>query len=544
MNIIKSKYMALAVAGVALASSLTGCYDMDTLPMDQYLTDGQKDAAREANPALTRAGIAGIAAMFSNFGQVLGEDAHDDFGVPALMLGLDCRGVDMVSPYIGYNWFRTFMAFSDCNVNSDATNMAWNYYYRQILACNSAIGSTDAQSDDPTIQFYLAQALAMRANAYFNLAQIYQFTYKGNEEKPCVMLITESNQAEVLERGCNRATVAQVYALITSDLDRAIDLIAESGLSPEQVLEANPKRFVSLAAAYGLRARVNLVKQEWQAAADDADNAIAHFSGSPLSMTEAAQPGFGTLSAANWMWGIAISETDDVVSTGIVNFPSHMGSLNYGYASVGAWRLINRALFDRIPSTDVRKGWFLDENGQSSNLTERQQDYCSTKSIPPYAQVKFAPYGDLLGTTVNACDVPLMRIEEMYLISAEATAMAGGDGASILNPFVQTYRDPQFSVSGSGQEVQEACFQQRRVEFFGEGLINFDYMRLNKPYNRVGGGFEPNYCYNIAPGDPVLILPIPNSEINGNKLFLSGANNSPAPMPSPVQDVDYSVALN
>lgn len=541
---MKSKYMALTVAGLASVAFLSGCYDMDTLPMDQYLTQEQKIDAREANHELTRAGIVGISAMFSTYMQVLGDNVHSDFGVPALMLGLDSRGVDMVSRNTGYNWFRSFMTFSDCNVNSDATNMAWNYYYRQILACNDAVGSTDADSDDPTIRFYLAQALAMRANAYFNLAQIYQFTYKGNEQKPCVMMITERNQADVLANGCGRSTVAEIYGLISSDLDRAIMLIEGSGLSPERLLGTNPKRFVSLATAYGLRARVNLVKQEWAAAASDASDAIATFTGSPLSLSEAARPGFGSLDAANWMWGIAIAETDRVVSSQIVNFPSHMGSLNFGYASVGAWRYINRALFDRIPASDVRKGWFLDADGRSANLTAQQQEYCEAMEIPPYVQVKFAPYGDVLGSTVNACDIPLMRIEEMYLIKAEATAMAGGDGASVLNAFVQQYRDPAFSFAGSAEEVQEACFQQRRVEFFGEGLINFDYMRLNKPYNRVGGGFEPNYCYNIAPGDPVLILPIPNSEINGNKLFLSDANNPPAPQPGRVADVDYTVPLD
>lgn len=537
---MKSIYKVLTFAGIATAVTLTGCYDMDTLPMAEDLTAEQKDDAREANPGLTRAGIAGIAAMFSTQGQVLGDDVHSDFGVPALMLGLDSRGVDMVSPYTGYNWFRGFMAFSDCNVNSDATNMAWNYYYRQILACNDAIGSINAESDDPLIQFYLGQALGMRANAYFNLAQIYQFTYKGNEHKPCVMLITESNQEQVLSGGCNRSSVAEIYAQITSDIDRAVELIEGSGLAPEKVLEAKPKRFLSAAAAYGLRARINLVKQEWAAAASDASDAIRLFTaagGRPLSLSEAARPGFSSIDAANWMWGIAIAETDAVVTTGIINFPSHMGSLNYGYASVGAWRMINKKLFNEIPETDVRKGWFLNADGLSSNLTESQQAYCSSKSMPAYTQVKFAPYQDMLGATTNACDIPLMRVEEMYLIQAEATAMAGGDGASVLSGFVQQYRDPSFSFSGAGADVQEACFQQRRVELFGEGLINFDYMRLNKEYDRVGGGFEPNYCYRIAAGDPVLILPIPNSEINGNKLFLSGANNSPAPQPRPVADV-------
>ena len=536
---MKSKYIGLALAGLALTATLNGCYDMDTIPMNSNLTEEQKVDAKEQNPALTQAGIAGIAALFSTWDQAFGQEIHSDFGIPALMLGLDCRTADMVSTFSGYNHFRTFMAFSDCNTNSYASRMAWQYNYNQILACNTAIGDINADTTDPTVQFYLGQALAMRANAYFTLAQLFQFPYVGHESDACVMLITEKNQEEVLRNGTPRATVEQVYDLISSDLDRAIELISASGIRPEQVLENKPKRFVSLATAYGLRARVNLVKEQWADAATDARDAIDAFAGRPLTMAEAAMPGFNSIDAANWMWGIAISESDEVVLTGICNFPSHMGSLNYGYASVGAWRGINRKLFGEIPETDVRRGWFLDADGQSENLTEQQAAYCARQGAPAFTQVKFAPYQGVVGTTQNASDVPLMRVEEMYLIEAEATAMAGGNGAALLTSFVNQYRDPAFSVGSSAAEVQEECFRQRRVELFGEGRIYFDYLRLHKGCDRVGGGFEPNYCYNIPADDQIFILPIPNLEINGNKLFTSGANNPPVPQPSPVQDIVY-----
>ena len=32
-----------------------------------------------------------------------------------------------------------------------------------------------------------------------------------------------------------------------------------------------------------------------------------------------------------------------------------MGSLNYGYASVGGWRRISPKLYSEIPASDVRK---------------------------------------------------------------------------------------------------------------------------------------------------------------------------------------------
>ena len=242
------------------------------------------------------------------------------------------------------------------------------------------------------------------------------------------MIITEENEEEATANGCPRSTVAEVYKQIVEDCDKAIEYISKSQLQPENILESKPKRFLSLAAAYGLRARVNLVMNNWAEALADAQAAIANFRGAPLSISAASQPGFGDITASNWMLGIAIATTDRVVTSGIVNFPSHMGSFSYGYCSVGAWRRVNVNLYNAIPNTDCRKGWFLNKDSESVNLTEAQQNYCEANKMPAYTQVKFAPYQDVLGTSENACDIPLMRIEEMYLIAAEAKAM-GGDPA-------------------------------------------------------------------------------------------------------------------
>lgn len=532
---MNSKYLILPALGFVSAIGLTGCYEMDTIPMDQYVTEGEKVAAVEANPEIAQAAITGITALFSTFQQV--QDSHLDYGFPSLMLGSDSRGIDLVAESTGYNWYSEQVEFSDCNMNSRMTQLMWNHPYRQIFACNAALKGLDAETEDPEIQFYLGQAHGFRAFDYFVLAQTYQFTYKGNEDKPCVMLITETNEDEVAANGCGRSSVAEIYAQILSDCDKAISYIETSGVKPEDVLDNKPKRFFSLAAAYGLRARVNLVMNNWEAALSDAEAAISNFKGSPLSMSAASVPGFGDITASNWMLGIAIATTDRVVTSGIINFPSHMGSLCYGYASVGAWRRVNKNLFDYIPLSDVRKGWFLNEDGVSLNLDEAQQAYCDGNKIPAYTQVKFAPYEGTLGTSTNANDIPLMRIEEMHLIKAEAMAMADpAAGAKYLVDFVKAYRDPKYSFAGgSAEDVQNEVWMQRRVELFGEGLSTFDLMRLKKPFDRRGAGFQADYTYNLEPNDPVLLMIIPQGEVNGNKGFSSADNNNPAPQPTPVK---------
>lgn len=530
------KHIVYSVLGSMALTALTGCYDLQTEPYNQYVTEDQKVQVKNDNPEMARASITGITGLFSTYCQVY--DNHIDYAIPSVMLMLDSRGQDMVSEDLGYNWYSGNAEMSDCSPTSYLSNMAWRHYYRQIFAANAALKSLDPETEDPEIQFYLAQGYAMRANDYFNLAQIFQFTYVGNEDKPCVMLITDKNSDEAAMNGCARSSVKETYDLVLSDINEAIRLLEESGLRPEQVLEAKPKRFVSLATAYGIRARVNLVMNKWADAAADAQAAITAFKGAPMSMETASHPGLNSLDENNWMWGIAIAETDRVVTSGIINWPSHLGSLCYGYASVGAWRKCNVALFNSIPRTDVRRNWFLDIDGYSAGLSETQQAYATSSEIPPYTHMKFAPYNGELGTSTNANDIPLMRIEEMYYILAEATAMNGGDGASILNQFVQKYRDPAYNFSGNGSAVQEECWQQRRIELWGEGLTTLDLYRLKKPIDRRGGGWEPNWCYLVEPDDNVLIMPIPQGEVNGNPAMKETDNNPSASMPTPVSDYE------
>lgn len=542
---MKSKYLLFPVLGVLASTALTGCYDMDTLPYSQNITEEQKVAAKDANPEMAQASIAGISALFSTYMNVVStatDEVHSDFGFPAVMFGMDSRAVDMVSEDIGYNWFANNALMDDCSIVSYGTRMAWGNCYNQIFAANAAIKSIDPETEDPELMFYLAQAHGMRAFDYFTLAQIYQFTYKGNEEKPCVMLVTEENEDEVAKNGCGRSTVQEIYDQILKDVNTTISLIAASELEPEDVLASQPKRFLSLAAALGLRARVNLVMNNWDAAASDAANAIKYFDGEPRSLAKASGPGFTSLDESDWMWGIAIAPTDRVVTSEIINWPSHMGSLNYGYASVGAWRCINKALFESIPKSDVRKTWFLNGDGKSAGLSKAQQDYITGKKAYPYTQVKFDSYQGVLEQDQNANDIPLMRVEEMYYILAEAQAMGSAGpatGAKTLTAFVQTYRDPKYAFTGSSAEdVQDECWMQRRVEFWGEGITTFDLMRLKKPFDRRGGGWLSHMVYNIQPDDPVLIYPIPQTEINGNTGFNGADNNVPQPQPESVLDFE------
>ncbi len=93
-----------------------------------------------------------------------------------------------------------------------------------------------------------------------------------------------------------------------------------------------------------------------------------------------------------------------------------------------------------------------------------------------------------------------MRVEEMYLIEAEAAAqLSPAEGKTLLEDFVKTYRNPKYVCNASSkEEVVDECFLQKRIELFGEGLIFFDYKRLNKSVTRYypGTNFAVARRYN------------------------------------------------
>lgn len=317
-----------------------------------------------------------------------------------------------------------------------------------------------------------------------------------------------------------------------ADLNKAIELLTAT------TKERDDKRYVSLDVAYGIRARVYLAMHNYAEALKDAEAALAKTTATPYSRADVSKPSFINIEDNSWMWGILITEQDRVSTTGICNFPSHMGSLNYGYASVGGWRRISPKLYNEIPASDVRKGWFLNGEGVSANLPAAAQTYITGKKAPAYTQVKYGVLNDQWGTDNNATDIILMRVEEMYLIKAEAQAMSGNvsGGVSTLNSFVTAYRDPSYQCTATTPEaVQEAVWQQRRLEFWGEGMAYFDIMRLNKGVNRLGCGFPTTAVFNITAGDPVQIYSIPNKEVQYNPLL---ENNPLVSAPTPIPDVE------
>lgn len=533
----------VALLGSAMLMT-TSCSDLDTNPSGSTMSDGQLNEVLSQDPSKLKSEVSGMYANMIEYGAITqwygtGQPRHYDFGYASTMMMMDASGQDEPSQVSGYNWYNKPLRFVDRTANSETTYFIWNQCYKNIKVANDVLKSVDLENLSDVAKSYVGQAYAMRAFEYFTLIQIYQFSYKGHEDAAGVPIVTEKT-AEAEANNNPRAAVKDVYKQIMDDLNTAIDYLTDS---------RSAKSEINRQVAYGLRARVNLVMQNWSDAAADAQKAAEGYT--PLSKDAAAAPGFNDVSASNWIWGNIVDESNDIVQSGILNFPSMMCSFTgNGYSPTYACRMINSKLWKEIPSTDVRKGWWIDENLNSPIVNPKyvvhQEDEDEDGNVvkylavynqtgdevaditEPYTNVKFGAYKNQYGNELNACDIPLMRVEEMILIQAEATAMGGNveEGKRILENFVRTYRDPSYTCNATTAEgVQDAVWFQRRVELWGEGFSFTDLLRLKKPLDRTGANYEVSVRFKLPAESPIFLYLIPEDEENHNEALVG--NNNP-----------------
>ena len=168
------------------------------------------------------------------------------------------------------------------------------------------------------------------------------------------------------------------------------------------------------------------------------------------------------------------------------------------------------------------EAWYK-QYGSLTNLSEE----AFLASVPAYANMKFHPAnGNTISYTIgNVTDVPLMRVEEMYFIEAEATAHYDeATGKSLIESFMVAHRDPKYTLQ-TLDLVHEIIFQ-KRCEFWGEGILFFDFKRLDMGiHNAYEGSNAPAGAdFETAGRCPGWNFCIPLAEVQQN-VALKGLNN-------------------
>lgn len=543
MKIYKSIF-GLCVAAVSL-SSLTGC--MEETEPTTVATEKQIQQSSSASDAFLMA----MPAYLNHFNATLADDPygwHAVFGYSAMMYIRDLMTQDLVyGGETGYSWH--FNIFSRDKYQGDGYLYGQyinNYYYELVLAANNMIGSVNPDNATPEQLGNLGAGLAFRALAYLDMARMYEWlpndkttstNADGNDISGLTVPIVTAEMDQTQATNNPRATHQQMFDFIKNDLDNAEKYIVNLTTRSDNVLP-------DLACVYGLKARLYMWNEDYANAEKYARLAINNASVAPMTENDGTNTTTGFNDISKWMWGAKLTSEDDAVKSGIVNWvswASNQTSFGYTGGGTGMYTMVDRKMYDRMSDTDWRKLEFMAPEGSAlEGKNKLISGYDHWNEIPAYAALKFRPaQGNATEYQTGAATAyPIMRVEEMYFIEAEAAAhQDAARGAKLLTEFMKSYRDPNYSTKKTSTDdvVEEIVFQ-KRVELWGEGQTFFDIKRLNYSVTR---GYPGTNCGDELSrlntnGRPAWMnLVLIRTEANNNKALVGMNNPDPSDLYTP-----------
>ena len=421
---------------------------------------------------------------------------HDDFGQKGYDIYTDMISSDMVLAGLNYGWYTRIVNYQTTVNFTDINNYKpWRYYYRIILSSNqiiAAFGGNDFIPESAEAKHIMGQAKALRAYAYFYLAQLYQKEYSADELILPIYTDTKApNQP--------KSSAADVYALIIKDLTDSETLLS--------TFNRENKSSINQSVAQGLLAYAYGAQGNYQKVLEVTNKIIAK---NEFPLTTASQlvgkvdskgklinadSGFNNVATPSWMWGVDLTVANDL---DLVSWWGQVDRYTYSYAWAGDPKTMDKKLQDQIKSTDIRKEQFTSSGRPSFKF--------------------FDPNRVIGGQRTVTTDYIYMRIEEMYLLNAEAQAKLGNDSdARTTLKTLLTIRnvDGVYLNSMSGTTLQKEIYLQTRIEFWGEGK-SYLAMKRNKATVTRGS----NHLYfageSFQYNDDKLTFDIPQAEILNN----------------------------
>ena len=483
----------------------------------------------------------------------IGTSSHYMFGYGAIMHVRDVMTEDMTCTSVGYDHFSNWAKNTNQGKRYALSSYVWGYLYDMVSEANQWISACKGQDSQKGL---LGVAYASRALLYLDMARMYEFL-PNDRTNPIsasgqnitgltVPIVTEETEIDK-QTGyyyVPRATRQEMAKFIQNDLDLAEKLIPE--------LDIDNHLLPHLDVVYGLKARLYLWIGDYENAQRYARLAIETTTTKPMNREQMLSATAGFNDPTCWMWGVQYFPDDNAVISSVVNWASWISNqTSFGYTglSTDLYLYIDKKMYERIPDTDVRKLlWISPDNNELNEQIPSVITGSSTpinQILPGYASVKFRPaQGNADDYKVGASSAfPLMRVEEMYFIEAEAAAQQGNtqQAQQLINLFMTQYRNPSYAFPASSQQATiDEIVMQKRVELWGEGQTFFDVKRLNLSVTRdyQESNVPSDRRFNTEGRPAWMNFVFPNTEESRNAA-LNEVNN---PDPSDVYQAYYQPA--
>lgn len=330
----------------------------------------------------------------------------------------------------------------------------WNQAYQLINNCNMVLDaadilSTHSDEEKAEVKKVKGELYYLRASYYLMLVNLYgkPYTPSTAATEPGVPVKLSPN---VEDKDFERASVADVYTLIVSDLNDAETLLA-SASAPASIYHPGVE------AVYILRSRVALYMQDWATAKTYAQKAIDR-DGYLLNLQEVSSASY-PLSRQN----AEVVFSNGASMLGNILFVN-LGNTNTYYEVSPTWYLSDN-LYSLFSDDDYRKTTYITTADDLTN------------SFPTYHKVdcSIASYGKYK----EVSDVFSVRTAEAYLNMAEAEAQLGNDGEACR--WLSKLRENRIANGGTvglaGAELINFVREERERELFLEGQRWFDLRR-------------------------------------------------------------------
>lgn len=374
------------------------------------------------------------------------------------------------------NRFTDFYRFEHAISSGGSIANMWTMGYRVISRANFVL-SFEGTIEGSTVDQSFAEAKAIRALELFNLVNYYARPYGTVDQELGIPVPAVFEKDTPLKR----ESVADVYDEIITQLTIAAEDLPSVGSS-------TTARFTK-EAAYGILSRVYLYKKDYPKAIEFADLALA---GVTLLDTETIGSYYhNPTNNPESLLTIAFSELDNPNANDALSATWSLGRYEDTAATTDFYNLISE--------TDVRKDLYV--------------EWDTSDNPKPYGVLKFGNVdNDVI--VIRGTEALLNKIEALYYVNPSQAL------TELVN-WVQTYRDEEYSFSGSGQALLDEILLQRRIELAFEGHRYFDMNRyemdIQKSANSTVNSLMP---FN----DFRRVFPIPLNEMNTNPEMVQNPN--------------------
>ncbi|MEZ2442310.1 RagB/SusD family nutrient uptake outer membrane protein [Chitinophaga sp. RCC_12] len=484
------KNIQFLLAGLLLMLVQTSCNKLTESPYSSIFTDNFYKTASDAEAALT--------AVYGPLGGIYGtagtgaSDFSADQIYPRPVVGRDTYTLFSYDP--NYTTQKSF------NRQFESPQQIWQSCYQGIEKANWVLLRVpDTNMDTARRSVILGEAYYLRAFYLWMLTKNF---------RDVVVKTTPSTNIDTAIIG--KTMQADVFKQIYQDLEQAIAKLPSYSAS---IQKGRPSKEVALA----LYAKTALYAQDWSTALDKAKQVLN--SGKYNLMPDVLDVYNVTKEDAarqENMWALECESTSPGISTQIISLfgPKNSDGPQYAASTFGS-AFAYQSFFNSFNPADRRR-LLLD-----TNYINRQGKVVAQKDITPITPqgVLVKKYMDPNSIGGNgAVNIPILRLADVYLIAAEASAQQNGPSSEAYG-YINTVRSraglPGLTIGLSKAPFVDSVLQERSWELFGEGDRWYDLTRTNTFLQVI-----PKAVNNVfpvrTPQAKNRYFPIPLDEINAN----------------------------